>query len=254
MNMDGRVAVVTGGASGIGLGLATRFVHEGAQVVLSDLHEEATAAKAAEIGAYGFAANVGVEQDIAALTAAAINRFGRIDLFVSNAGIAIDGGPEVPTAQWDQIWAINVMAHVWAAKYALPGMLDRGEGYLLNVASAAGLLAEFHTAPYTVTKHAAVGLAEWLAITYGDHGVKVSVLCPAGVKTPIIAGIPSLEATAISTDELADITMEAIAAERFLILTHDFVRDLLAVKGADYERYIATMREQRTSYLHADSD
>ena len=235
------------------MALATRFIREGAHVVLSDLDETATATQAAAIGAFGVHANVGVEDDIARLTESTITRFGRIDLFCSNAGIAVDGSEQVPTEGWNRVWAVNVLAHVYAAKYALPGMLERGDGYLLNVASAAGLLTEFHAAPYAVTKHAAVGLAEWLAITYGDRGIKVSVLCPAAVKTPIIAGIRSLEDTAISTDELSDITMDAITAERFMILTHDFVRELFAVKGNDYERYIELMQEQRTNYLQADA-
>lgn len=253
MDVNGKVIVVTGAASGIGLALATRFVREGAQVVLSDLDPDATAQHAEAIGAYGVAANVGVEQDVARLADATIANFGRIDMFCSNAGIAIDGGEQVPTASWNRIWGVNVLAHVYAARYALPGMLERGEGYLLNVASAAGLLTEFHAAPYAVTKHAAVGLAEWLAITYGDRGIAVSVLCPAAVKTPIIAGIRSLEDTAITTDQLADIVMDAVEAERFMILTHDFVRELFGVKGTDYERYIELMRHQRAQYLHADT-
>ena len=252
MNVKDKVIVVTGGASGIGLALCTRFAREGARVVLSDLRREAAEAHAAAIGGYGVAANVGSEEDIARLVEAATERYGRIDMFCSNAGIAADGGEDAAASQWKLIYDVDVLAHVYAAKYALPPMLEHGSGYLLNVASAAGLLTEFHSAPYTVSKHAAVGFAEWLAITYGDRGIKVSVLCPAAVRTPIIAGIPSLEKTAITTDILADIVMHAIADERFMISTHDWVLDLFKLKGTNYERYIKAMREQRAAYLVAD--
>ena len=188
MNVKDKVAVVTGGAQGIGLALCTRFAQEGAQVVLSDLKQEACERSAAPIGALPVAADVGREEDIANLVAATIDRFGRIDLFVSNAGIAIDGGLDTPTDKWRKIIDVNLMSEIYAAKYAIPHMLEQGSGYLLNVASAAGLLVIFDTVGYTVTKHAAIGFTEWLAATYDDQGIGVSVLCPAAVLTPILAG------------------------------------------------------------------
>ena len=188
MNVKDKVAVVTGGASGIGLALCTRFAHEGGHVVLSDLSQDACERQAAPIGAMPVAADVGREQDVADLVATTVDRFGRIDLFVSNAGIAIDGGIDTPTDKWQKIINVNLMSEIFAAKYAIPHMLDQGSGYLLNVASAAGLLVIFDTVSYTVTKHAAVGFTEWLAATYGDQGIGVSLLIPAAVKTPILAG------------------------------------------------------------------
>lgn len=252
MDIKDKVVIVTGGASGIGLALCQRFAQEGAQVVLSDLHQDAADSQAAPIGATAVAANVGSEADIANLVDVTLTRFGRIDMFCSNAGIAIDGGEQVEADKWKLIYDVNLLAHVYAAKYALPGMLERGSGYLMSTASAAGLLTEFHAAPYAVTKHAAIGWAEWLSITYGPRGIAVSVLCPAAVLTPIIANEPSLIKTAITTDELADDVMAAIAEERFMISTHPFVLELFKVKGNDYEQYIEIMRQQRAEYLSVD--
>jgi NAD(P)-dependent dehydrogenase (short-subunit alcohol dehydrogenase family) len=252
MNIEDKVVVVTGGASGIGLALCTRFSQNGAHVVLSDLHHDACQEKAAPIGAVPVAADVGKDEHIAHLVAATLERFGRLDMFCSNAGIGMPGGEEVPDDKWHLIYDVNVLAHVRAARYALPHMLERGSGYLFSTASAAALAIEFHSAPYTVSKHDALGFAEWLATTYGDRGIAVSVLCPAAVKTPIIAGIPSLEKTAISTDVVVDTVMEAIAEERFLISTHDSVMRLFELKGRDYERYLATLREKRADWVATD--
>ena len=183
MNIKDKVCIVTGGASGIGLGLCTRFAQEGAHVVLSDLNQEACEQHAAPIGAFPVAANVGREEDIEHLVEATVERFGRIDLFVSNAGIGIDGGIETPTDKWQKIIDVNLMGQVFAARYAIPHMLEQGSGYLLNVASAGGLLVIPDTVGYTVTKHASIGFTEWLAVLYGDR-IGVSVLTPAAVKTP----------------------------------------------------------------------
>ena len=171
MELRGRRAVITGGASGIGRGLAEAFVAEGAaEVVIADLDPERVAAVASEIGATGAAVDVGSEPELTALIEQQ-QRSGPIDLFCSNAGInGPHGGPEVSDAEWDRIWRINVMSHVWAARALVPAMLSRGEGYLLNTASAAGLLTNLGLLPYSVTKHAAVSVAEWLSITYGDRG------------------------------------------------------------------------------------
>ena len=160
MNVRDKVAVVTGGASGIGLGLCSRFAREGAQVVLSDLSQDSCEEQAAPIRAFPVAADVGREDDIEHLVAATVEKFGRIDLFVSNAGIAIDGGIDTPTEKWQKIIGVNLMSEIFAAKYAIPHMLEQGSGYLLTVASAAGLLVIFDTVSYTVTKHAAIGFSE----------------------------------------------------------------------------------------------
>jgi NAD(P)-dependent dehydrogenase (short-subunit alcohol dehydrogenase family) len=244
MNVKDKVAVVTGGASGIGLALCTRFAQEGAHVILSDLSQEACEQHAAPIGAVPVAADVGREEDIANLVSAAVDRFGRIDLFVSNAGIAIDGGIEISTEKWQKIIGVNLMSEIYAAKYAIPHMLEQGGGYLLNVASAAGLLVIFDTVGYTVTKHAAIGFSEWLASMYIDRGIGVSVLCPAAVATPILAGKEDSPEgqDAITTDQLADIVIDGLADERFMISTHPWVLEKFAVKARDYEEYIRMMR------------
>ena len=252
MKIQDKVVVITGGASGIGLALGQRFRQAGAQVVLADLHLAAAQAEAAKIGAWALAVNVGLEADVARLVEEVLARFGRIDLFCSNAGIVVPGGVETPADQWKLIYDVNVLAHVYAAKYVLPGMLERGAGYLLNTASAAGLLTEFHSAPYAVSKHAAVGFAEWLAITYGPRGIRVSVLCPAGVRTPMAEKIPSLMKDAISPEALAEQVLQAIDEERFLISTHAFVLPLFQLKATDYERYLTLMREQRAAAEAAD--
>ena len=244
MQVKDKVAVVTGGAQGIGLALCTRFAQEGAHVVLSDLSQEACEREAAPIGALPVAADVGREEDIANLVSATIDRFGRIDLFVSNAGIAIDGGIDTPNDGWRKIIDVNLMSEIFAAKHAIPHMLEQGSGYLLNVASAAGLLVIPDTVSYTVTKHAAIGFTEWLATMYGDRGIGVSVLCPAAVRTPILAGKEDTPEgqDAITTDELADIVMDGLAEERFMISTHPWVLEKFAIKARDYDEYIKLLR------------
>jgi NAD(P)-dependent dehydrogenase (short-subunit alcohol dehydrogenase family) len=247
MNVKDKVCVVTGGASGIGLALCTRFASEGAHVVLSDLNHEACAREAASIGAIPVAADVGREEDVANLVATTIERFGRIDLFVSNAGIAIDGGIDTPTDKWRKIINVNLMSEIFAAKYAIPHMLEQGSGYLLNTASAAGLLVIYDTVSYTVTKHAAIGFSEWLAATYEDQGIGVSVLCPAAVLTPILAGKADTPEgqDAITTDQLADIVITGLAKEQFMISTHAWVLEKFAVKARDYDEYIRMLRAGR---------
>jgi NAD(P)-dependent dehydrogenase (short-subunit alcohol dehydrogenase family) len=249
MNVNDKVAVVTGGASGIGLGLCTRFAQDGAHVVLSDLNQESSEREAAPLGALPVAADVGREEDIEHLVAATVDHFGRIDLFVSNAGIAIDGGIDTPTDKWQKIIGVNLMSEIFAARYAIPHMLEQGSGYLLNVASAAGLLVIFDTVSYTVTKHAAIGFSEWLAATYDDQGIGVSVLCPAAVRTPILQGKYDTPEgrDAITTDELAEIVTQGLAEEHFMISTHPWVLEKFAVKGRDYDEYIAMMRAGRAA-------
>ncbi|HET6794509.1 MAG TPA: SDR family oxidoreductase, partial [Acidimicrobiales bacterium] len=196
--------------------------------------------------------DVGRPDDITALVRAAEERFGPVDLFCSNAGIAVGGGPEAPDEQWQKIWDVNLMAHVWAARAVLPSMLERGRGYLLNTASAAGLLTNLGAAPYAVTKHAAVALAEWLSITYGDSGIGVSCLCPQGVRTPMLlggldSGDPSGQVVLASggmlePEQVADVVVAGLADERFLILPHPEVAEYMKRRANDHERWLAGMR------------
>jgi len=244
-----KVVVVTGSASGIGLALVQRFVQEGARVIASDLNAELGAQKAQEAGARFVQANVAREEDIVRLIEDVYAQEGVIDLFCSNAGIAIGAGPETLDKHWTLIQDVNVMSHVWAARHLVPRMIERGEGYLLNTASAAGLLTELHSAPYAVTKHAALAFAEWLAVTYGEQGIRVSCLCPEGVWTPMIQNAPSLQLTAVTTDFLADRVMEALEKEQFLITTHPTTLTGFQQKANDYDTWISKMRHLRTKAM-----
>ncbi|WP_397400799.1 SDR family oxidoreductase [Phenylobacterium sp.] len=247
MNLTDKVIVVTGAASGIGRALAHRFVAEGARaVVCSDRDGDGVRAVAAEIGGVAIQADVSREADIKALIEQVESQIGPIDLFCSNAGIGVGGGAETPTEDWQRIWDINVMAHVWAARHLVPLMAARGGGYLLNTSSAAGLLSQIGSAPYAVTKHAAVGLAEWLAITHGDQGIKVSVLCPQAVRTAMTAGNPDGVASIdgmMEPDVVAEACVRAIEAETFLVLPHPEVLTYMRNKTNDYDRWIGGMRK-----------
>jgi NAD(P)-dependent dehydrogenase (short-subunit alcohol dehydrogenase family) len=246
MEMAGRVAVVTGGAGGIGRALCRRFAAEGARVVVADLDADGALAVAGEFGGLAVATDVSVEADLVRLVEATIDAYGAVDLFCSNAGIITGGiegsGIEAPDEDWDRIWRINVLAHVYGARAVVPHMLERGEGYLLTTASAAGLLTIIGNAPYAVTKHAAVALAEWLAITYGDRGIGVSCLCPEGVKTDMLPADAWLAPGAIEPEEVADAVVQGLAAERFLILPHPAVAEYFRHKAADYDRWLRGMR------------
>jgi NAD(P)-dependent dehydrogenase (short-subunit alcohol dehydrogenase family) len=247
MNLAGRVAVVTGGAGGIGRALGRAFAARGARVVISDVDIAGAEAVAREIGGTAMGADVGREEDLVTLIQQVEQLVGPIDLFCSNAGVAVAGGPEVADREWDRLWRINTMAHVWAARALVPDMLRRGGGYLVSVASAAGLLNGIGIAPYAVTKYAAVGFAEWLAITYGDRGIKVSCVCPLGVRTPMLeTGDPTMAALlgpgAISPAAVADATVAGIEREEFLILPHPEVREYLRRKVDDNERWLHGMR------------
>ncbi len=256
MEPAGKHIVVTGGGSGIGRALCSRFGAEGATVTVADVNREGadvTAETVADVGGRALAVTCDVrrEADIRRLVAEAEASFGPIDLFCSNAGVAVGGGPEAPDEEWARAWEVNTLAHVWAARAVLPAMLARGEGYLLQTASAAGLLTNIGAAPYSVTKHAAVGFAEWLAITYGDAGIKVSCLCPQGVRTPMLMGSTHDPAGAVviasgdllEPEDVADAAVEGVREERFLILPHPVVRDYWAAKVADYDRWILGMRK-----------
>ena len=245
MELRDKVAVVTGGATGIGRALCRRFASEGARVVVADIDGAGAAEVAASVNGLAVAANVAVEADVIGLVAKATETFGRVDLFCSNAGIALDGGPEASDDGWQRIWGVNVMAHIYAARAVLPQMLARGDGYLLQTASAAGLLTQVGSAPYSVTKHAAVAFAEWLAITYGERGVKVSCLCPQGVRTNMLErarGGAFLRDGALDPDEVAAVVVAGLRDERFLILPHPEVLDYFRRKADDYDRWLRGMR------------
>lgn len=244
MEFKDKVIVVTGAASGIGLALATRFVKEGARVIASDRNPDG-AVRAQEIGARFIAADISHEEGVKGIIDDVLAQEGHIDLFCSNAGIAIGAGPETEDRHWDLINRINVMSHVWAARHLLPHFLSRGQGYFLNTASAAGLLTELHSAPYAVTKHAALAFAEWLAVTYGDRGIKVSALCPEGVWTPMIENAPILQQTAISTDELVEKTLEVLRRESFLVVTHATTLPSFQNKASNYDEWLSKLRHLR---------
>ncbi len=249
MKICGKIAVVTGAASGIGRALAIALAGAGARrVVCADINLEGARTTAADCGSAGRAerCDVGREDDIRGLIERIEAEEGPIDLFCSNAGIAIGGGVEVPDEEWDRIWRINVMSHVWAARHLVPRMKARGGGWLLNTASAAGLLNQIGSAPYGVTKHAAVALAEWLAFTHGDDGIGVSVLCPQGVRTEMTRGhedhVVAIDGM-LEPEEVAEVTLAALREERFLILPHPKVREYMRLKAEDTERWIGGMRK-----------
>lgn len=252
MELADRNLVITGAGSGIGRALALRFARERPRaLVLADVNLTAVQAVAEEVGGLAVQADVSREQDIHALVAQAREHDGPIDLFCSNAGIGgPGGGPEASDEDLQRTWEINVMAHIWAARAVLPEMVQRGEGYLLSTASAAGLLTQVSALAYSITKHAAVAAAEWLAITYGDAGIKVSCLCPLGVRTPMLemALDDQVGAAALLADEVlepadvAEAVLVGIREERFLILPHEIVSKYVALKGADHERWLTGMR------------
>jgi NAD(P)-dependent dehydrogenase (short-subunit alcohol dehydrogenase family) len=251
MELRDKVVVVTGGASGIGRALCRRFATEGARgVVVADINADDAAAVAGEIGGLAVSTNVAVEADVVALVDRATDAYGPIDLFCSNAGIGVGADIDTPDEDWQRIWDVNLMAHVYAARAVLPAMLARGEGYLLNTASAAGLLTNLGALPYSVTKHAAVGLAEWLAITYGDRGIKVSCLCPQGVDTPMlraargdVSGDSVLRGGGMmQPEEVAAAVVDGLRAEAFLILPHPEVAEYFRRKAGDYDRWLRGMR------------
>jgi NAD(P)-dependent dehydrogenase (short-subunit alcohol dehydrogenase family) len=244
--------VVTGGAGGIGRALIRRFAAEGARaLVVADRDLEGARSLADEVGALAIGFDAGQRSSVRALIAEASEAHGAIDIFVSNAGIpGAMGGPEAADDIWDEAWRVNVMAHVWASRALLPEMRGRGEGYLINTASAAGLLTQVSSLIYSVTKHAAVSLAEWLAIEYHDEGVRVSCICPQGVRTPMLelamqepAGAAALTSGGlIEPEDVADAVVAGISDERFLILPHENVARFMALKGSDPQRWLTGMR------------
>lgn len=247
MELKDKIIVVTGAASGIGKAMAIRFAAEGAKcVVCADLNGAGAAQTAKDIGGVSFQVNVGIEDEIKALIDTTEAEQGPIDLFCSNAGILFGGGVEVANDKWQLIWDVNVMSHVWAARHLVPLMEKRGGGYLLNTASAAGLLNQVGAAPYGVTKHAAVGLAEWLAMTHGDQGIKVSVLCPQAVRSEMTKGhedgVASLNGM-LEPEVVAEACVKTIRDETFLVLPHPEVMDYMRNKTSNYDKWIGGMRK-----------
>ena len=262
MELAGKVAVVTGGASGIGRALCRRFAAEGASVVVADVDAPGAAAVAREIEGLAVPGDMSVEADVNALIDAARLSFDRIDLFCANAGIATGSrsedpvavlGPDTPDGDWERMWRVNVLSHVYAARALVPVMLGQGGGYILVTASAAGLLTVLGNAPYAVTKHAAVAFAEWLAITYGDRGLRVSCLCPQLVRTEMLAAVlPAAEQAGgqasriahrvLEPEDVAEAVVDGLRDERFLILPHPEVSTYFQRKAGDYDRWLAGMR------------
>ena len=264
MDLSGRVVVVTGGASGIGRALARRFASEGAaSVVVADLDGAGAEAVAAELpGALGVRCDVTSDDDVGALIARAESEYGPIDLFCANAGVGSGSGLEAADEVWDAAWNVNVRAHVLAARRLVPGWVERGHGYFVSTASAAGLLSQIGDAPYSVSKHAAVAFAEWLSLTYGDRGLRVSCLCPMGVNTAMLNAGLSLEDSqglgarvvaaagrVLEPEDVADEVVRAIGEERFLVLPHPEVGEFLRRKGADPDRWLAGMRRLQASVM-----
>jgi len=254
MELKGSVAVVTGGASGIGRALCRRFAAEGARgVVVADLDEAGAAAVAKEIAGLSIRCDVGDEKQIVELVRRAEEAYGQIDLFCSNAGIATKGGLDASNEDWERNWRVNLMSHVYAARAVVPGMVKRGRGYLLQTASAAGLITEMGSAPYAVTKHGAVALAEWLAIQYKDSGIGVSCLCPMGVSTEMLKvdapHVAYLRLTAVTPEHVADEVVAGLRDERFLILPHPEVKEFYGYRANNTDRWLSGMRRLNKKIL-----
>ena len=251
MEITGKVIVVTGGANGIGRALCHAFTAAGARaVVVSDIDEPGAKRVAAGIKGVAMPANVAKEADVKALVEKTTAQFGQVDIFCSNAGVGAAGGAEATDADWQRSWDVNVMAHVYAARAVLPQMLARKEGYLVQTVSAAGLLTHPGSAPYAVTKHAAMAFAEWLSIAYREQGVRISALCPQGVKTEMLRQSeaqsgPFLMEGALEPEQVAADVLAAIREEKFLILPHPEVARFMQNKASDYERWLRGMRKIR---------
>jgi NAD(P)-dependent dehydrogenase (short-subunit alcohol dehydrogenase family) len=251
MELADKHVVVTGGGNGIGRALCRRFAAGGARaIVVADLDGDGATAVADEMGATAVRLDVSVEAEVAGLVESAIDANGPIDLFCANAGIITSGGLDDANEVWERIWGVNLMAHVYAARALIPGWVARGEGYLLHTASAAGLLTGIGQLPYSVTKHGVVALAEWLSITYGDAGVKVSCLCPQGVRTNMLLSGGDDESNFLlpgskSPEEVADVVVQGLGDERFLILPHPEVAEYFRRKAGDYDRWLKGMRRMQ---------
>ncbi|MBB97146.1 MAG: short-chain dehydrogenase [Rhodobacteraceae bacterium] len=252
MELNDKIIVITGAAGGIGRAMALRFAKEGARhIVCADLDGAGAEETARMVDGTAFEVNVAREVEISGMIEKVEAAVGPIDVFCSNAGILVPGGAEVADSDWQRIWEVNVMAHVWAARHVVPRMIARGGGYLLNTASAAGLLNQVGSAPYGVTKHAAVGLAEWLALTHGDAGIKVSVLCPQAVRTAMTQGHEDGVAAQdgmLEPEPVAEACVRAIRDETFLVLPHEEVLGYMRRKTENYDRWIGGMRKLNRVY------
>ena len=256
MDLNGKTVVITGAGQGIGAAMATRFAADGARVVVSDRDGAKAVAVAERIGGLGLACDVTKEPDIQELVAQAQAHYGPVDLFCSNAGLGIEEPSHAASgsnSDWQLNWDVHVMSHVYAARAVLPEMIERGDGYLLQMSSAAGLLSQIGNASYSASKHAAVAFAESLAITHGRDGVKVSVICPQYVATPLLGykegEMPDDAPNVISPQKVADIVAEGVRLEKFLILPHPDVAKFIQFKSGDYDRWLETMRELRGAIM-----
>ena len=251
MDIKGKIAVITGAASGIGRATALRFAQLGAAgVIVSDVNEAGLAPVVQQINAAGsqglaVRCDVSKEADIQSLVAAANQRFGRVDVYFSNAGIDGRGGPEASDAIWNKMWEIHLMAHVWASRAVIEPMIEQGAGYFIITASAAGLLNIVESAPYGVTKHAAVAFAEWLSIAYGRRNIGVSCLCPQAVRTGMVTGDGGSAGGdgILSAEQVADDVVATMREQRFLVLPHPQVLQYLRGKTADYDRWLGGMQK-----------
>jgi len=244
--VDNAAIVVTGAGSGIGAALARRFAAEGARVVVNDIDAAAASAVAASCGAIAAPGDAASADGVAALVAGAREALGEIDIYCANAGIVRTGGPEAPDADWDASWEVNVMAHVRAARLLIGPWLERGSGHLICTVSAAGLLTMPGTAPYSVTKHAALSFAEWMAVTYAHRGLTVQAICPLGVRTGMLDGTDAaaeavLGDTVIQPEAVADAVLAGIADGRFLILPHPEVAQMYAGRATETDRWLRGM-------------
>ena len=248
MELDNKVCVVTGGASGIGAATCRAFAAKGARVVVTDINMEGAKQVAEEIGGLAIACDVSLEAEVNNLVAESEKQLGPIDLFFNNAAVATGGNPlNTPIDVWQDQWNINVMAHVYAVRAVLPGMLARGQGYLLHTASMAGILTSQGNLTYATTKHAVVGLAEWLSITYHDEGIRVSLLAPLGVRTPMLGDLSSPFAVSAAgpikePEDVADMVVSGVQSESFLILTDPIAQTWMERKTNDPERWLTGMR------------
>lgn len=252
MDVKGKIVVVTGGACGIGQGLCRRFAREGAKkVIVADVNEAGAKAIADGIDGIAVTCNVQKEEEVIRLVRFTEENFGRIDLFCSNAGIIVLGGVEADNEEWKRIWEINVLAHVYAGRAVLPGMIQRGGGAFMVTASAAGLLSQIGSLPYSVTKHAAVGFAENIAIAYGDQGIQVFLLCPQAVRTEMTrqgGGVAAVDGM-MEPEQVADAVMESFNRDEFLILPHPEVKTYMQRKTADYDRWLQGMRKLQARFF-----
>ncbi|MDR7300377.1 SDR family oxidoreductase [Haloactinomyces albus] len=249
------IVVVTGAGHGIGAALSRKFAGQGATVVVNDVDADAARRVATEVGGLSVPGDAADDDGVRTLVDAAIEQYGRIDMFCANAGVATSGGPEVSDELWQHSWELNVMAHVRAARAVLPHWLERGRGHFLATVSAAGLLTMLGAAPYSVTKHAALGFAEWLSVTYADRGITVQALCPQGVRTDMLSGSGEagkrlLAAEAIEPDQVADAVLDSLDGRQFLILPHPEVAQRYAQRADDPDRWQAGMRKLQRGLEH----